>query len=140
MKQHSTNYYKTLITVAEDTRAVAGVIPAKKSKTPTIGYMQFEMITTSPFTYTSDELTFNIHVIRAGIPASEISNERQRFFSKGQPCLRTSALAKSYGWGIYANQEGKINLIDMASEEYRTLLKDVNVTKVSAMRSKKEKS
>lgn len=140
MKKHSTNYYNTLITVAEDTKAVKGTRPPSDPEKPTIGSMQFDMIISAPFNHTSDDLIFNIHAQRTGIEPSEYEKSQQLFFAKGQPCLRTSVLAKSYGWGIYANQSGKIKLIDMASEEYTTLVEDTTVSKIGAMRSKKIKS
>lgn len=139
MREYSTNYYNTLITVAEDTKAVKGTTPPHDPVKPTIGSMQFDMITSAPLNYTSDEILFNIHAQRSGIESSEYETKRKLFFAKGQPCLRTSVLAKSYGWGIYADQSGKIKLIDMAAEEYNRLLDDINVSKISAMRSKRTK-
>ncbi|MGO1243086.1 MAG: DUF6157 family protein [Sphingobacterium sp.] len=139
MKQHSTNYYQTLITVAEDTRAVKGIVPPRRSGSSTVARMQFDMINDNPFIHTADDIIFNIHALRTGLILPQLSDARLLFFSKGQPCLRTSALAKRYGWGIYADQTGKIKLVDMASLEYSAMLHDVGITKIGAMRSNKRK-
>ena len=136
MKTHTTNYFNTLITVAEDCKADRGTIPPEKDKM-TIANFQFDLLRKQSFVYTSDDVLFKIFSIRNDISASETTTEKRKFFSKGQPCLRTSPLAKTYGWGIYFNEEGKIKLIDSASDEYQKLLKDEDIKKVSAMRNKK---
>ncbi|WLD23022.1 DUF6157 family protein [Flavobacterium dauae] len=136
MKTHTTNYFSTLITVAEDCKAERGTIPPEKDKL-TIANYQFNLLEKQPFQYTSDEILFTVFSIRNDISASETATEKRKFFSKSQPCLRTSPLAKNYGWGIYFNEEGKIKLIDFTSYEYQKLLKDENIKKVSAMKNKK---
>lgn len=136
MKTHTTNYFNTLITVPEDSRADCGTPPPEKDK-KTIANYQFDLLTKNPFKYTSDEILFTIFSLRNDVSAAEMNNEKIKFFSKGQPCLRTSPLAKTYGWGIYSDESGKIKLIDSISDEYQKLLKDEDVKKVSAMRSKK---
>lgn len=136
MKTHTTNYFNTLITVSEDCKAERGTIPPEKDKM-TIANYQFNLLAKQPFQYTSDEILFTVFSIRNDIFASETATEKRKFFSKGQPCLRTSPLAKNYGWGIYFNEEGKIKLIDSASDEYQKLQKDENIKKVSAMKSKR---
>ena len=136
MKTHTTNYFNTLITVAEDCKAERGTIPPEKDKM-TIANYQFNLLAKQPFQYTSDEILFTVFRMRNDISASETATEKRKFFSKGQPCLRTSPLAKNYGWGIYFNEEGKIKLIDSTSDEYQKLLKDENIQKVPAMKNKK---
>jgi len=51
--------------------------------------------------------------------------------------MRASALTKRYGWGVHANEEGKIALYGADSEEYKKFVKDKNLQHVKAMRSKK---
>jgi len=96
------------------------------------------MINENPLGLDSDEVIFNTHAIRKDIVASELEKEREEFFSKGQACLRTSPLTKTYGWGIYFNEEGKMKLIDSASDEYQKLLNDESIKKIPAMRSTKK--
>lgn len=136
-KMHTTNYCNTLITVAEDCKTNHAVIPPTKDDKKSIARYQYEWLTGEPFSYTSDELLFGIHAVRQDFSESEIPEQKEKFFSKGQPCLRTSPLAKTYGWGIYFNEEGKIQLIDMTSERYEELLNDLAVKKVNAMKSQK---
>ncbi|MFP3836102.1 DUF6157 family protein, partial [Chryseobacterium sp. SIMBA_028] len=61
-----------------------------------------------------------------------------KFFSKGQPCLRTSPLSKRYGFGIHHDSEGKVALFPVESKDYQTFLNDDSITKVKAMRSKRK--
>lgn len=136
MKTHTTNYFNTLITVAEDSRADCGTAPPEKNK-KTIANYQFDLLTKNPFKYTSDEILFTIFSLRNDVSTAEMNNEKIKFFSKGQPCLRTSPLAKTYGWGIYSDESGKIKLIDSISDEYQTLLQNPAVKKIPAMKSKR---
>ncbi len=137
MKTHTTNYTGTLIEIAEDSPVSKAVIPVVKNEKKTIANYQFEKLSKKPLKYTSDELLFEIFVERNDISPSEFEAEKQKFFSKGQACLRTSPLAKKNGFGIFHNQDSKIKLVPVESEEYQELLKDAAVAKVKAMRSKK---
>lgn len=137
MKNHTTNYKNTFIEVAEDCRVSEAKIPQKK-KEMTIASLQYEKITGNPHQYTSDDIIFECFSIKNDITESEKQKERDKFFSKGQPCLRCSALAKTYGFGIHHNDEGKVALYPVESEDYQNFLKDVTVTKVKAMRSKRK--
>lgn len=137
MKTHTTNYTTTLIEIAEDSPVLASVIPVVKNDKKTIANFQYEKLTKHPLKYTSDELLFEIFAERNDISPSELEEARQAFFSKGQPCLRTSPLAKKNGFGIFHNQDSKVKLIPAESEEYQQLLKDDSVKKVKAMRYKK---
>lgn len=137
MKTHTTNYTNTLIEIAEDSPVFASVIPVVKNDKKTIAQYQYEKLSKHPLKYTSDELLFEIFVERNAISPSELEEEKQNYFSKGQACLRTSPLAKKNGFGIFHNQDSKIKLVPVESEEYQELLKDAAVAKVKAMRSKK---
>lgn len=91
-----------------------------------------------PAQVNSDDLIFDIHAQRKELLEGELAEKREKFYSKGQACLRTSPLAKTYGWGIYYDAEGKIRLIDSATEEYQKMLKDDSIKKLPAMRSSKK--
>lgn len=132
---HTTNYYNTLIEVSEDTKATSAEIPPQKGEKKSIANMQFEILANEPYHHTSDDLIFEIYALRKGFPKKEWKQLRKDFYSKGQACLRTSPLAKIYGWGIHHNQEGKLAIYPMESHEYQKLLKDKSVYKVKAMRS-----
>jgi hypothetical protein len=64
---------------------------------------------------------------------------RKEFFAKDQPCLRTSPLAKQYGWGLLFNDKGGVALCPMESAEYKDALKGKKVDVLKAMRSSKAK-
>jgi len=138
MKQHTTNYFNTLITVAEDCKALKGEIPPVKIDKLTVANLQFDRLIKHPNKINSDDLIFDVFAERNEILEDDIESERTKFYSKGQACLRTSPLAKTYGWGIYYDNEGKIRLIDSASEEYEKMLKDDKIKKLPAMRSSKK--
>ncbi|WP_333852341.1 DUF6157 family protein [Epilithonimonas sp.] len=137
MKTHTTNYTNTLIEIAEDSPVSASVIPVAKNDKKTIANYQYEKLSKHPLKYTSDELLFEIFAERNDISSSELEEEKQNYFSKGQACLRTSPLAKKSGFGIFHNQDSKVKLIPVESEEYQQLLKDDSVKKVKAMKSKR---
>lgn len=134
-KIHTTNYRNTLITPADDTKANSAMMPPLKQDKKTIAYLQFEMIYNEPYQYTSDEILFRVYLLRKGPEQDAVAEERKAFFSKGQPCLRTSALAKQYGWGIHHDAEGRVALVAMESDGYKKLMDDPEVKKVKAMKT-----
>ncbi|HLT94301.1 MAG TPA: DUF6157 family protein [Membranihabitans sp.] len=135
MKQHTTNYYNTLIEPAEDCPVSTSQIPAQRGDKKSIALYQLEMMQAHPYQFTSDDLIFEIYAIRKMIPKDQWEVERKKFFSKGQPCLRTSPLAKRYGWGIHSDNQGKLAVYPMESQEYEVLAKDPDVFKKKAMKS-----
>jgi len=136
MKVHTTNYTNTFIEVADDCVTTTGLLPPNKIK-KTIANYQFDLIYNQPYEYLSDKLIFKIFALRKNLLDGDIDGECQTFFSKGQPCLRTSPLAKQYGWGIHFNSEGKIAIYSIDSNEYQSFINDKSVKKIKAMRSKK---
>lgn len=133
MKTHTTNYFNTLIEVAEDTKVNCGTIPPAKDK-KTVAQMQYELLDGNPYKYSSDDVLFLVYAERNNIPQDEYPEAREQFFSKGQPCMRTSPLTKNYGFGIHCNGEGKIALYGMETKEYQQLLADTTVKKIKAMK------
>ena len=130
MKQHTTNYVNTLIEPAEDCPAATAKVPPPKEP-KTAAQIEYEMIADNPYQYTSDEVLFASNGNRRGL-------SREEFFSKGQPCFRSSALTKRYGWGIHSNEDGKIAIYAVESDEYSRLLLDKSVKHVKAMKSSKK--
>lgn len=133
MKTHTTNYFNILIEVAEDTKVNCGTIPPAKDK-KTVAQMQYELLDGNPYKYSSDDVLFLVYAERNNIPQDEYPEAREQFFSKGQPCMRTSPLTKNYGFGIHCNGEGKIALFGMETKEYQQLLADTTVKKIKAMK------
>ncbi len=137
MKTHTTNYINTFIAVAEDCPARVGEVPPVKGDSRSVANIQFEMVSQSPYSYTSDEILFHCYATKKGLAESELEHEKEMFFSKGQPCLRSSPLTKRYGWGIHSNEEGKVALYGMETGEYEVYVKGKDLKVVKAMRSKK---
>jgi hypothetical protein len=133
---HTTNYSATLIEVAPDTKATEPTEPPNNK--PTVAALQYEMLFGHDYELTSDDVIFGVHAIRNGIAEEDLVAARAEFFSKGQACLRTSPLAKTYGWGFHFDDEGKVALIPMGSTQYDALRSDPEVTKTRAMRSSRK--
>lgn len=143
MKAHTTNYQDTFIEVAEDTRAEKSKTPgqaARKSgnQVKSVAQAQFELIADHPYKYTSDDVLFQVYADRKNLSQDAYDGARDAFFSKGQPCLRTSPLCKTYGFGIHCDRNGKIALYGRESEEYQKFVADPSVKKVKAMRSSRK--
>lgn len=137
MKEHTTNYTNTFIEVSEDCPVSEAQIPPEK-KEKTLANLQYDQIVKNPYKYSSDDIIFTCYRIKNDISKSEEQEERTKFFSKGQPCLRTSPLAKRYGFGIHHDSEGKVALFAVEGKDYQTFLNDDSITKVKAMRSKRK--
>ena len=134
---HSTNYYNTLIEVAEDCPTGQAEIPPVKGNKKSVANIQFEMLHGHPYEYTSDDVLFTVFAARKEIPEEDLAEQRAIFFSKGQPCFRASPLAKRYGWGVHSNEAGKIALFGMETEVYQKLVADDAIVKKKAMRSER---
>lgn len=135
---HSTNYYNTLIEIAEDSPVQSGEMPPLRGEQRSVANLQFEMLYEHPYQYTSDEVLFTVYAQRKDIPEEELEEARQIFFSKGQPCFRASPLTKRYGWGVHSDAEGKIAILGAETEVYRKIAADNSIEKVKAMRSKRK--
>ncbi len=134
MKIHSTNYTNTFIVVAEDSKAVAGEVPPVKGE-KSVANIQYEMISESPYNYTSDDVMFLVYALKNNIEVDKLTEEREKFISKGQPCFRASPLTKRYGWGVHHNETGKIALDGIETDEYKKMIAYPTIKKVKAMRS-----
>lgn len=99
--------------------------------------LQYEMLSEQPYKFTSDDVLFGVYALRKEVPEEAMEEERERYFSKGQPCFRASPLTKTYGWGVHSDEEGRIALYGVETDEYRRLQADESVVKVRAMRSKR---
>ncbi len=137
MKTHTTNYSDVFIEIAEDCPVKKGEMPPIKANKKSIANLQFEMVYDNAYKYSSDDIFFTVFAKRKEIPKNERTEQRQQFFSKGQPCFRASPLTKRYGWGIHSNTEGKVALYGAETKEYKKLVADKSVKKVKAMRSKR---
>jgi len=134
----TTNYINTFIAVAEDCPVNTAEVPTKKGEKPTVATLQYDMISKHPYKYDSDAVIFNVYAEKNDLTKMEMPAEKEKFFSKGQACLRASPLTKRYGWGVHSNEKGKVAIYAVESEEYAKLSKDKNLQHVKAMRSSKK--
>ena len=130
MAKNSTNYIDTFIEVAEDCPVTIAEMPPTKEPR-TAAQIEYEMLIDNPYKYTSDDVLYESNGNRRGIA-------REDFFAKPQPCFRASALGKKYGWGIHSDEEGKIAIYGLESEEYKRLVSDGGIKHLKAMRSSKK--
>lgn len=135
MKVHTTNYTNAFIEVADDCPAATGEIPPVKGDVKTVANIQFDMLIKNPYKYTSDDVLFHVFAERNELTKSELKEAREKFFSKGQPCFRTSPLTKRYGWGVHNDMDGKIALFPRESREYEKFSKDKKLQVVKAMKT-----
>jgi hypothetical protein len=133
----TTNYFGTFIEVADDCPVAEAEVPTPRGAAKTVAVMQYELIAGHPYEFTSDDILFEVYAERAGIPLAERDAERERFFSKGQACLRSSPLGKRYGWGTHHDAEGRVAAYPLGSEEYRRLQADGSLAHTKAMRSRR---
>jgi hypothetical protein len=134
----STNYYDTFIEVAEDTKATSGTEPPLRGSKKSVANYEFEMVHKHPYKYTSDDVFFYVYAQRNDLSKSKLEKERELFFSKGRPCFRASPLTKTYGWGVHSNEQGKVAIYGMETEEYAHFVKDKKTDKKKAMRSSRK--
>lgn len=135
MKEHTTNYFNTFITIADDCPAGSGKVPPSKKDSKTVAELQFELVKKNPYQYTSDDVLFQVFAERNDLTKSEWKKAREDYFSKGQPCFRASPLTKRYGWGVHYNAEGKMAIYGAGTKEYQQFLKDKTLKVLKAMKS-----
>lgn len=128
---HSTNDFNTFIAVSPDSGAAEGRMPAKEGS---IARLQFDLLRSRPYAMTSDDLLFEIHCRRNGIPESRREAARAAFFAKPLACLRASPLVKQIGWGLHHDEAGRIALYGVETERYRELTARPGLKVVAGMR------
>ena len=119
------NYVDSFITVAEDCPVRESVVPqAKSEKNKSVAAIQYELLADAPYVYTQEDVLFQTYIRRQGIPLNDLEARgdtlREEFFSKPQPCLRTSPLARKFGWGFHCDRAGKVALYPRESTEYQS--------------------
>lgn len=130
-------YYNTFIEIAEDCSALKAEIPPVKGGKKTKAVIEYELIAKHPYKYTGEDIAFMAHAMHREIPKEHWAEERIKFFSQEQPCLRASALGKRYGWGIHHDANGRIALVAVESKEYKRFSSAADLKHTKAMRSRK---
>ena len=132
------NYYDTFITASEDSPARTGTVPPEREGTPSVAFAQYRLIGRHPYQHTQEEVLFETSARvrgRTDLAADERDALRTEFLSTPTACLRSSPLAKRYGWGIHFDSEGKVALAAVDSPEYKRHAADPSLTQLPAMRS-----
>lgn len=136
------NYYNTFIAVAADTKTSHGMPPPARSGQKSIAVLEYELVFPQAYLFTQEDVQFAVYVQRHGLADEALKEERgqlwQDFFAKPMACMRTSPLAKSYGWGLHFNPAGKLALVPVESVEYQKFIADQSIMQTRAMRSKRE--
>lgn len=136
------NYTNTFIAVSPDTKAKVGSVPLARGGERSIAQIEYALMAGHPYEFTQEEVQFSVHVERTGITTTQLRAKRRElwsdFFSKPTACMRTSPLARSYGWGLHFDREGKVALVPMESPKYRKLSSSPSIEQTRAMRSKRE--
>lgn len=135
------NYYNTFIHVAPDCRLEKAKIPQLRNDKKTVALIEYELLNGEPYVFTQADVLFQTHLIRRFDEdkpyEGKVAALRNAFFSEFHACLRCSPLAKTHGWGLHFNEEGKIRLIACESPRYAELAEDASITQLYAMRSKR---
>ena len=134
----STNYYNTFIEVSDDCPVHNAEMPGWFRGNKTVALMQFEMIATHPYRYTSDEVLFAIYAHKHDFSQNNEAG-KEAFFSKGQACFRASPLGKHYGWGVHYDTEGRMALYGMETSAYQNYKNDPALEHTKAVRNKRVK-
>jgi len=113
------NYYDTLIEVADDCPVSEAELPHARGGKKTKALVEYELLVKHPYTYSQEDVAFEVYALLHSIPKRTRLKERERFLSKGHPHLRVSALAKRYGWGLHNNSAGKVALIAVGAPAAR---------------------
>lgn len=91
----STNYYNTLITMAEDSPTAKSTVPDLTKSS--VAAQQYQWISEEPYELTSDDVIYRRVASQQGIPDHLRERAQHEYFQSGRACLRTSPLAKQYG-------------------------------------------
>ena len=132
------SYTDTLILVADDCPATTGVVPPERGGKKSVLAIEYELLSRNPYRYTEGDLLFEVHVRHKQLAKDEIDKRgaaiRDELLSTPHPCLRASALPKTYGWGVHYDAQGRIAIYPAGSDDYRRLSAGKTV---KAMRSKR---
>ena len=137
------SYTSTFIACADDCPVERGTVPPVRGEKPSIAFLQYELLSKSPYKHTEQELIMIVHVTRLGLTSAELKSRGKalhaELFSKPHPCLRASPLPKQYGWGVHYNDAGKIAIYSKGSEAYATFAANSGDTRkvLKAMRNQR---
>lgn len=133
----------TFVLVAADCPAAVAVVPPSRGEAPSVPALQHELLAARPYGLTLEDLIYETHVRRLGLPPAEVAARaaaiRAELFARSHPCMRASTLTKRYGWGVHHDAAGRLALVPVESAEYRRFASGAvaGVAVVPAMRNRK---
>lgn len=130
----TTNYINAFITVSDDCPVDHGTPPHKAGG---IAQLQHTLLSERPYSLTSDDLLFEVHARRHGIAEADRGWAREAFFAKSQACLRASPLVKQFGWGLHHDEQGRVALYGVETDDYLRLSSRLDLKVVPGMRSRR---
>ena len=82
------NYHDTLIEVADDCPATEGQVPQARGGKKTKTVVEYELLVKHPYTYTEEDIAFEVYAVLHDIPKASWPKERDKLLSKGHPSAR----------------------------------------------------
>lgn len=134
------SYINAFVRVSEDCPVTESEIPIAKGDKKPAHLIQYELLIDSPYTYDHEGLIYEVFIRHKAIPVTSKPDSKrikEELFSKGHPCMRASALVKRYGFGAHYNQDGKIAIYPMESNEYEAFASDRDVKQLPGMKTKR---
>jgi hypothetical protein len=113
MSMAGVNYQATFIAIADDCPVAVGTEPPLRSK-PTAARVQYEMLLSAPYRYTSEDVIFAASTegrAVADAPWGEYRAAQAAYFAVPRACLRASPLPRQYAWGIHCCEQGLVALV-----------------------------
>jgi hypothetical protein len=71
-------YYDTLIEVADDCPAVKGQVPQARGGKKTKAVVEYELLVKHPYTYTEEDIAFEVYAILHDIPKASWRDKNAR--------------------------------------------------------------
>jgi hypothetical protein len=132
------------VLVAPDCPTEVAVAPVAKGERPSLAFLEYSLLTASPYTYSLEDLQFAVHLRHKAIPPDRLEADgaalREAFLARPRACLRACALTQRYGFGAHYDHNGKIALYPRESARYQELAEDAAIEKVHALRLRKAAS
>ena len=126
------NYDNAFIAISADCKAGRGTAPARVGS---VAALQYEMLHSNPYRYTSEDVLFLVHAKRHGIAEADYPRARAEFFSTPKACLRCSPLVKNFGWGIHHDAGSRVAIYGVETPRYAELSEDTALAQVAGMRN-----
>ena len=79
------NYHDTLIEVADDCPATEAQVPHARGAKKTKAVVEYELLIKHPYTYTEEDIAFQVYAALHDIPKATWKTERKKFLEQGPP-------------------------------------------------------